>query len=1401
MGGWNCIVWTKLKIGHFLSTTVALSLFLSVLENFELHAKPVEAEVIDQQKSVRSILASMLNRVEIYIGDNGSPESSRKFVGRNGALETSGLSISEITKAERAGENLRNIFEQIRVQSESGLIAPITIQKLRIADSTNIKIKYYDFKLPTGGNRDALGWCVGTQEMMFSNRNGETDLGTFDIFDHELGHARSAYLGIEPLNRTSNVDRALDEIHASIGTKNSSLDSLLSANSDFAYWETLNNVGKYFGGLEPSSSYIKWSPHQRYQLLLELRISGSEPRLMAKTQIERTIAKINLLGDIRGQENFDRFGTLSLRAPNENAPFHRITDTDLVVETIHRGLPITATELHAAGDAVFGPESEIFFDRISREENLPNYFDLIESLDIGLSPTQRKRLNEILNQSNFSDPKWQALRDSTGPINHPVSPLEAALKAPLQKSVPPEIATSDNDLISKVRTAMLEASSLNDGQKFSLQHGFDQMEQLGLTDAERTNLIQFAKHIASGKPVDIPVQVFGDAGKFAARDIVTRAAFLNWAGAEAGGWKGDRAKFNDLLTRANTIVVHQTTDTPAETVAKARRVTESELGNANKPNRFWDPVISEGRSTFTGTPDSKANVTYFDGNGTAIWSGPVASDKLGTAPPDNISRITIQSFNDQPALPNLHATMSAAHENAVAGWIGATTPGDLSRIEATATYAQVTTASLASQSPSNARGIIPDGLRANFGQPEIHDGVILSKPGTSSPSGHFVELELIRTPKGFNPDTFFQSSAGFELPQARFNERAPELEAALKLEALKQMVAKSRAVKIGAGALRMGLAGGAMVLDYAAIDAGIMAYFSGAGGTEIAKQTILATIDQFKDPIFWQTTGTFSLIGGVAEAGIPYVSSGAAAAGPIGMTAMISFGLTSLSLNAAHTYEQMPLEKQSFLKDALSVYPSFALKGSNKISDIDLSRRLWFAHAGLDQDWLKNDPYVQQELARIDEQSPGENLMIALEDFPDLPMGKETKAFFDGLDIMGDALKWGAGDLYSKGVDKSVDYLLAKSGVDLSKLPNNITATEWIKDLNAQSYVDDVKSFYGISIQTAAQKFENALSRVYAENKSQPFIYQNPRGENLQKLAEELMEYPEDQWTAKIEFKRAVNDAVMNGRRQKKGLSTFDHFDLVDFLSADSRIMNDNGLPALDPNDPRVQAASLANGPLYYKPSAEIIASNLVMSTPFATTTALQDATKQLQQQQLVDLMHYRNQMGTIDRKIQEIAGGDLQKYRLIKAEVDAEIDRLRQIEIAKRAMAASDPSRLGQVIMQEVTTGETTDEVLQEFHEEQVATPTNEDWWKMIGYDQSGAEISNADYAGDYADYEETWDDGLGDELFADAAAGSYDGVTQSAKAGDYFFDPIDPGATIDHGVMECPDYVTGGTYFAEHC
>jgi hypothetical protein len=599
----------------------------------------------------------------------------------------------------------------------------------------------------------------------------------------------------------------------------------------------------------------------------------------------------------------------------------------------------------------------------------------------------------------------------------------------------------------------------------------------------------------------------------------------------------------------------------------------------------------------------------------------------------------------------------------------------------------------------------------------------------------------------------------------------------------------------------MGLAGGAMVLDYAAIDAGIMAYFSGAGGAEVAKQTVAATINQFKDPFFWQTTGAFSLIGGVAEAGIPYVSSGAAAAGPIGMTAMISFGLTSLSLNAAHTYEQTPLEKQSFLKDAFSVYPSLALKGSNKMSDIDLSRRLWFAHAGLDQNWLKNDPSVQQELARIDEQSPGENLMIALEDFPDLPMGKETKAFFDGIDIMGEALKWGAGEFYSKGIDKSAKYLLAKSGVDLSKLPEDITTSEWIKDLDAQSYVDDVKSFYGVSTQTAAQKFENALSRVYAENESRPFIYQNPRGENLQQLAEELMAYSEDQWAAKLEFKRAVNDAVMNGRRQKKGLGTFEHSDLADFLSAESRMMNNNGLPQLNPYDPRVEAASLANGPLYYRPSADVIASNLIMSTPFSTTAALQEAAKQLQQQQLVDLMQYRNQMATVDRKIQEMANGDLQKYRLIKAEVDAEIARLRQIEIEKRAMAASDPSRLGQVIMQEVATGETTDEVLQEFHEEEVSTPTNEDWWKMIGYDQSGAAIENVNYEEDYADYEETWDDGLSDELFADAASGSYDSVTQSAKVGDYFFDPIDPGATIDHGVMECPDYMTGGSYFAEHC
>jgi hypothetical protein len=333
---------------------------------------------------------------------------------------------------------------------------------------------------------------------------------------------------------------------------------------------------------------------------------------MSKTQIERMIAKINLLGELRGRENFDRFSSLSVPALNENMPFKPITDTDLVVETIHRGLAITATEISAAGDAIFGPDGDNFLEKIGKESNLPNYLDLIESLDIGLTPTRRKKLNQILNQSNFSDQKWQALRDSTATPDTAAkkSPLEAALKVPLQKSSPPEIAANDKDLISKARAAVLDASSLNEGQKFSLQHGFDQMERLGLTDAERTNLIQFAKHIAAGKPVDIPVQVFGDSGEFAARDVVTRATFLNWAGAEAGGWKGDRAKFNDLLTRANTIVVYQTSDKSEETVAKAKRVTESELGNADKPNRFWDPVISEGRSTFTGTPDSKAVVTY-----------------------------------------------------------------------------------------------------------------------------------------------------------------------------------------------------------------------------------------------------------------------------------------------------------------------------------------------------------------------------------------------------------------------------------------------------------------------------------------------------------------------------------------------------------------------------------------------------------------------------------------------------------------------------------------------------------------------------------------------------------------------------------------------------------------------
>ncbi len=981
-------------------------------------------------------------------------------------------------------------------------------------------------------------------------------------------------------------------------------------------------------------------------------------------------------------------------------------------------------------------------------------------------------------------------------VDAPVSksPLEAALKVPLQKTVPPEIATSDKDLISKVRTAMLDASSLNDGQKFSLQHGFDQMERLGLTDAERTNLIQFAKHIASGKPVDIPVQVFGDAGKFAARDIVTRAAFLNWAGAEAGGWKGDRAKFNDLLTRANTIVVHQTTDTPEETAVKAKRVTSTELGSVDKPNRFWDPVISEGRSTFTGTSESKAVVTYFDDSGKAVWSGSVAYDKLGNMPPDNISRITIQSFNDQPALPNLHATMSAAHENAVAGWIGATTPGDLSRVEATENYATSTTASLAGQGGTNSRGIIPVGLEGRYGQPEVHDGFVLPKPEAGSPSGHFVELELVRTPKGFNPDKLFSPTVSFERPQMRFSERAPELEWALKLAALKQTFVKSQVFKVGTGALRSGLAGGSLVLDYAAVDAGLMAYFSGAGGTEIAKQTIAATMEQFVDPTFWQVMGLFSMVGKTAELGIPVISGGAAAAGPIGMTAMVSFGLTTLSLNSAFIYERSPLESQNFLKDALNVYPSLALRASDKMSDIDLSRRLWMARAGLDEDWLKNDPNIQREMERVNEISPGEHLMTALEDFPSLPLTEPAKDFIDEVKFMSQQAYKTAGDL-------TTNYFFQKAGIDPNNLPYSITASEWIKDLEAQSYVDDVKTMFGISTQTAAEKFENALSRVYAENESRPFIYQNKRGENLQRLAEELMEYPEEQWTAKLDFKRAVNDAVMNGRRQKKGLTGFNHFDLADFLSAESRMMNDNGLPELNPYDPRVAAARLANGPMYYTPPADVIASNLVMNTPFATTAALASEAKKWEEEQHINILRYRNQVGTLYRKAMEISGNDAKKFHDLKVMIDGELERLRQEAIEKRAMAASDPSKLGQVIMQDVATGETTVEALQEFHEEQVATPTNEDWWRMIGYDQSGAAIENANSEQDFLDYEETWDDGLGDELFADAAAGSYDGVTQSAKAGDYFFDPIDPGATIDHGVMECPDYITGGTYFAEHC
>lgn len=725
--------------------------------------------------------------------------------------------------------------------------------------------------------------------------------------------------------------------------------------------------------------------------------------------------------------------------------------------------------------------------------------------------------------------------------------LRQILRGGILTRVPKGLGMSgDLELVLRVRERFLKAPELTKTQRWALETGFKQLAREPLTDAERTNLVKLVEFLERGGKLSLPSQLFGGDTAFTPREVISRAAYLNWAGEDRSTWK-DPTKLYQLLLEANMLATEASHELTSDSLQRAITLTRGEMGllgerfnpsvggkidrlNAGDhyqflstynqqatrgvdtavtlverwksdvgtspkvpPSRVWDPVLATGERTSSPSSTAKAYLELRDARNNLVWKGDVGRDyNFGNV---DAFQVKIRNYHSDPLLPDLVAEQVAGAALPANRWLDQAAPGAISATQARVAYTDARTADAitAVTSDSSARKpggqLVPEGLASRYGEVEVHSGV---EPGR----GRFTEVVMHREPQGGESfrerfESLHAVELGFNPPAARFGD-APSFDLA--------HAPSPASTHFSRRALRGAAFGANLVLDYVALDAAMFSYFQGASAAEIARSVADETINQFKSPEFYAITGTQYLLNAAAASQIPAVAAAGGYLAPVVTTAMVSFGVTTLGMNAAWAYQHAPEDRRNMAWDVVLT----PFKVQNAVSDM-VSDHVFFPAILLGSDvtreQIHNDPYMMEFLSSIDQQSPGENLASVFGIQPD----------FD----------------------------------------NNPTV-------------------------------EDAINRILQENETSPFLFESEGGEEVKKFAESLLASPESEWKDRINFRRDVNAIAMGDTNRN----------LVNYLPYDQRMGAGEGtnLPQGSWLATNSSADSIQSGqPLYINPPAKTI--------------------------------------------------------------------------------------------------------------------------------------------------------------------------------------------------------------------
>jgi hypothetical protein len=726
--------------------------------------------------------------------------------------------------------------------------------------------------------------------------------------------------------------------------------------------------------------------------------------------------------------------------------------------------------------------------------------------------------------------------------------LKQLVRGALLTRVPKGLGMSgDLDLVVRVRERVLKLPELTKTQRWVLEAGFKEMAREPLTDAERSNLVKLVEFFERGGKVSVPSQLFGGDTVYTPREVITRAAYINWAGEDRSSWR-EPTKLYQLLLEANILATEANQGLQGDALQRALDRTRSEMGllgerfsdpkvaarvdrlNSKElyqflyeynrlptrgdsaagavvgrfksdegaspkvpPSRLWDPVIATGARTSDPSTTAKAYLELRDANNRIVWKGLVGKEYNF----ENVdaSRVTLRNYHSDPLLPDLVAEQAAGAMLPANEWLGRAAPGPVSATQARVAYTDARTADAIVASTAQAKGqqpgsrFVPDGLASRYGEVEVHSGV---EPGR----GRFTEVVMYREPQG--GQSFRERFEALHAVELGFNSPATHFGEARSFD-LAQAV-PSASTMFSRRALRGAALGANLALDYVAIDAAILTYFQGGSGGDVARATAQATIDQFKSPEFYAITGTQYLLNAAAASEIPVVAGAGGVLAPVATTAMVSFGVTTLGMNAAWAYSNAPADRQNGAWDAV-LAPFYVM---NQLSDSAADSAFFPAmlHGNsVTREQMKNDPYMSEFLYSIDQLSPGENMAN----------------------------------------------LFGYQG-EHQQEPN----------------------------------LNDAINRILDENEASPFLFESEGGEEVKRFAELLLASPESEWKDRINFRRDVNAVAMGDTNR----------DLAQYLPYEERMGAGGGTNLPQGSwlgSTEVAKPTKSSEPLYINPPPETI--------------------------------------------------------------------------------------------------------------------------------------------------------------------------------------------------------------------